>query len=141
MTTFLAGFGIAFWKGWDLALVMLGCLPFLGLVGGVLLQFTMNATKKVQEAYAQVRLGAFPATPGGLPCHPLGASPATPGDVAKNGHTLCCADQAAAKLQAWSSCEGLELAALLLRQNLQICVPRFQYLEAAVKGWCRRKSD
>lgn len=34
--TFLAGWIVAFVRGWDMALVMVGCLPFLATVGGVL---------------------------------------------------------------------------------------------------------
>lgn len=35
-TTFIAGLVVAFVRGWDMALVMMGCLPFLAMVGGVL---------------------------------------------------------------------------------------------------------
>jgi ABC-type multidrug transport system fused ATPase/permease subunit len=62
LTTFITGFTIAFVKGWDMALVMLGCLPFLGLVAGAVVQITMGATKKVQESYSKVRLEPRPAS-------------------------------------------------------------------------------
>ena len=32
-TTFIVGFIIAFIRGWDMTLVMLGCIPLMGLMG------------------------------------------------------------------------------------------------------------
>lgn len=52
-TTFIGGFAMAFVNGWDMTLVMLCCLPFLAVVGGLLAKLTTMITTKSQAAYAE----------------------------------------------------------------------------------------
>lgn len=54
MATFVAGFIIAFVKGWDMTLVLVGCLPFLAGVGAVLAKLTTSLTNKMNAAYTDV---------------------------------------------------------------------------------------
>ncbi|KAG1679148.1 hypothetical protein FOA52_000503 [Chlamydomonas sp. UWO 241] len=65
-TCFLVGYIIALWRGWDMALVMVGTLPFLAAVGGILAKMsTMFTTKNAlmyedaattaQQSISQVR--------------------------------------------------------------------------------------
>ena len=54
MATFITGYIIAFVKGWDMTLVMVGCLPFLAGVGGVLTKLTTSISSKSTEAYTEV---------------------------------------------------------------------------------------
>ncbi|KXZ43925.1 hypothetical protein GPECTOR_77g22 [Gonium pectorale] len=51
-TTFVAGFVVGFVKGWDMALVMLGCMPFLAIIGGLLAKGTAMANAASAKAYA-----------------------------------------------------------------------------------------
>jgi ATP-binding cassette subfamily B (MDR/TAP) protein 1 len=54
MSTFITGYIIAFVKGWDMTLVMVGCLPFLAGVGGLLTKLTTSISSKSTEAYTEV---------------------------------------------------------------------------------------
>jgi ATP-binding cassette subfamily B (MDR/TAP) protein 1 len=51
MSTFLVGYIIAFWRGWDVTLVMVGCLPFLAGSGALLAKVTTSLGNKSAEAY------------------------------------------------------------------------------------------
>jgi hypothetical protein len=51
MSTFLVGYIIAFTKGWDMTLVMVGCLPFLAAVGAVLAKMTTSLNNRATTAY------------------------------------------------------------------------------------------
>lgn len=53
-STFVSGFVIAFVKGWDMTLVLVGCLPFLAGVGAVLAKLTTSLTNKMNAAYTEV---------------------------------------------------------------------------------------
>ncbi|RUS29249.1 hypothetical protein BC938DRAFT_480878 [Jimgerdemannia flammicorona] len=50
---FIAGFVIAFVKGWKLALVLLAAIPALGIVGSVMIKIMSSYTTKGQDAYAE----------------------------------------------------------------------------------------
>ncbi|GIL45935.1 hypothetical protein Vafri_3054 [Volvox africanus] len=52
-STFITGFVIGFVKGWEMALVMLGCMPFLALIGGLLAKGTAMANNASSKAYAE----------------------------------------------------------------------------------------
>jgi ABC-type multidrug transport system fused ATPase/permease subunit len=56
--TFCAGFVVAFTRGWDMTLVLVGCLPFLAAVGAILSRMTTRLTNKATAAYTEVRSGA-----------------------------------------------------------------------------------
>ncbi|KAI8821160.1 P-loop containing nucleoside triphosphate hydrolase protein [Fimicolochytrium jonesii] len=49
---FVAGFVIAFLKGWKLAVVMLASLPVMGIVGGIMIAIVTKYVGKGQDAYA-----------------------------------------------------------------------------------------
>ncbi|KAK3611392.1 hypothetical protein CHS0354_036589 [Potamilus streckersoni] len=50
---FLCGFGIGFWKGWKLTLVMMSLTPLLAICAAFFSKILVNYTKKEQETYAQ----------------------------------------------------------------------------------------
>jgi ATP-binding cassette subfamily B (MDR/TAP) protein 1 len=52
-TTFVVGFAVAFWRGWDMTLVLLACLPLLGAVGVALSKLSARIESSSAEAYAQ----------------------------------------------------------------------------------------
>lgn len=52
-STFLTGFIVAFTKGWDMTLVMVGCLPFLALAGMALAKLMARTSKKQNAAYTE----------------------------------------------------------------------------------------
>ncbi|GIL71759.1 hypothetical protein Vretimale_808 [Volvox reticuliferus] len=52
-STFITGFVIGFAKGWEMALVMLGCMPFLAIIGGLLAKGTAMANSASSKAYAE----------------------------------------------------------------------------------------
>ena len=56
--TFVVGLVIGFTKGWEMALVMVGCMPFTAAIGGVLAKGTEKATAASSKAYAEVRVRA-----------------------------------------------------------------------------------
>ncbi|KAF5196908.1 Abc transporter b family member [Thalictrum thalictroides] len=51
--TFLGGFAIAIMRGWLLALVMLSCIPPLGVAGGLMTMFLSKTSENGQIAYAE----------------------------------------------------------------------------------------
>eukprot|EP00882_Tetradesmus_deserticola_P007854 GHRQ01008267.1.p1 GENE.GHRQ01008267.1~~GHRQ01008267.1.p1 ORF type:complete len:535 (+),score=185.88 GHRQ01008267.1:384-1988(+) len=51
MTTFIVGFVVAFTRGWDMTLVLVGCLPFLAAIGAVLAQMQTKLAGKQTAAY------------------------------------------------------------------------------------------
>uniref|UniRef100_A0A7R9VCA0 Uncharacterized protein n=1 Tax=Chlamydomonas euryale TaxID=1486919 RepID=A0A7R9VCA0_9CHLO len=53
LTSFVVGYIIAFWRGWDMALVMVGSLPFLAGVGAALSKMTTTFNAKSDESYKQ----------------------------------------------------------------------------------------
>jgi len=53
MTTFLVGYLVAFSKGWDMTLVMLGVLPFLAIIGAILAKMISYLTDKSTAAYTK----------------------------------------------------------------------------------------
>lgn len=52
--TFVAGFIIAFTRSWDMTLVLVGCLPFLAGVGGVLAKLVTKLSDQTVAAYTEV---------------------------------------------------------------------------------------
>lgn len=50
---FFVGYIVAFWRGWDMTLVMLGTLPFLAGVGAILSKLATNTNMKSEAAYAK----------------------------------------------------------------------------------------
>ncbi|GLC41172.1 hypothetical protein PLESTM_001163200 [Pleodorina starrii] len=52
-STFITGFVIGFVKGWEMTLVMLGCMPFLAIIGGLLAKGTEMANNSASKAYAE----------------------------------------------------------------------------------------
>lgn len=53
--TFVVGFIIAFTRSWDMTLVLVGCLPFLAGVGGILAKLITTLSNKATAAYTEVR--------------------------------------------------------------------------------------
>lgn len=51
--TFIVGLAIAFWKGWQLTLVLFGFVPVLGIAALFLMSFLSKSTKLAQDAYAK----------------------------------------------------------------------------------------
>ncbi|XP_072174900.1 ATP-dependent translocase ABCB1-like [Diadema setosum] len=49
---FLSGFGIAFWKSWELTLVLIALTPLLAVAGGFMSYVLTTYAKQEQEAYA-----------------------------------------------------------------------------------------
>jgi ATP-binding cassette subfamily B (MDR/TAP) protein 1 len=47
------GFILAFTRGWDMTLVMLGCIPFMGLMGALMTRSTAKAAERENKAYAK----------------------------------------------------------------------------------------
>lgn len=47
------GYIVALWRGWDMALVMVGTLPFLAAVGAVLAKMSTVFNQKNTAAYAE----------------------------------------------------------------------------------------
>jgi ABC-type multidrug transport system fused ATPase/permease subunit len=54
MTTFIVGFVVAFTRGWDMTLVLVGCLPFLAAIGAVLTQLQTKLASMQTAAYTDV---------------------------------------------------------------------------------------
>eukprot|EP00743_Colponemidia_sp_Colp-15_P010726 GILK01011850.1.p1 GENE.GILK01011850.1~~GILK01011850.1.p1 ORF type:complete len:1311 (+),score=265.06 GILK01011850.1:141-3935(+) len=53
LATFFVGFAVGFAKGWQLALVMLGITPFLGICGAYVAKIMQQTATKEQTAYAE----------------------------------------------------------------------------------------
>ncbi|KAF9977122.1 Multidrug resistance protein 1, partial [Actinomortierella ambigua] len=53
LTTFLGGFIIGFIKGWKLALVLLSCVPLIGICAAMMTKFTVQSTSKGQDSYSK----------------------------------------------------------------------------------------
>lgn len=51
LMTFVIGMAIAFWRGWDLTLIILAMTPVLGIVGAAMAIMGSRLTKKANEAY------------------------------------------------------------------------------------------
>ncbi|KAG2428639.1 hypothetical protein HXX76_011345 [Chlamydomonas incerta] len=51
-STFITGYVIGFVKGWEMALVMVGCMPFMAVIGGLLAKGTEMANAASSKAYA-----------------------------------------------------------------------------------------
>eukprot|EP00198_Chlamydomonas_reinhardtii_P007903 XP_001697240.1 MDR-like ABC transporter [Chlamydomonas reinhardtii] len=51
-STFITGYVIGFVKGWEMSLVMIGCMPFMALIGGLLAKGTEMANAAASKAYA-----------------------------------------------------------------------------------------
>jgi ATP-binding cassette subfamily B (MDR/TAP) protein 1 len=49
---FLFGYGFGFYRNWKLTLVMLGTLPFIGAIGGVMAKVLMKSAKETREHFA-----------------------------------------------------------------------------------------
>jgi len=52
-STFLAGFILGFSRGWKLALVLLGFLPVIAIVGGIINKFVASGENKNSKAYGK----------------------------------------------------------------------------------------
>ncbi|KAF9168381.1 Multidrug resistance protein 1 [Actinomortierella ambigua] len=53
LTTFIGGFIIGFVKGWKLALVLLSCVPLIGICAAMMTRFTVQSTSKGQDSYSK----------------------------------------------------------------------------------------
>ncbi|KAK0606238.1 hypothetical protein LWI29_035500 [Acer saccharum] len=53
MSTFLGGFVIGFVKGWQLAIVLLGCIPLMAIAGGFMSLLMAKMSSRGQIAYAE----------------------------------------------------------------------------------------
>jgi len=53
ISTVLAGFLIGFLKGWQLALVLCGCIPFLILAGNIFATAMQKSVRRSSQAYAE----------------------------------------------------------------------------------------
>ncbi|KAG0251782.1 Multidrug resistance protein 1 [Mortierella polycephala] len=51
--TFVAGFIIAFSRGWKLSLVLLSCVPLIGLCAAMMAKFTVASATKGQDSYSK----------------------------------------------------------------------------------------
>ncbi|KAF9930602.1 Multidrug resistance protein 1 [Linnemannia zychae] len=51
-TTFVAGFVIAFVRGWKLSLVLLSCVPLIGACAALMTKFTVASASKGQDSYS-----------------------------------------------------------------------------------------
>uniref|UniRef100_A0A7S0R4U3 ATP-binding cassette transporter n=1 Tax=Chlamydomonas leiostraca TaxID=1034604 RepID=A0A7S0R4U3_9CHLO len=51
--TFIAGFIVGFTYSWDLTLVMVGCLPFLAIMGGIIAKFAATHESFSQKLYTE----------------------------------------------------------------------------------------
>ncbi|KAI9120891.1 hypothetical protein K1719_007924 [Acacia pycnantha] len=51
--TFVGGFVVAFTRGWLLSLILLSCLPFIVIAGGVASMFVSKVSSRGQVAYAE----------------------------------------------------------------------------------------
>lgn len=51
MVTFVAAIAIAFWRGWQLTLVMIALLPLIAIAGGILAKVLTWGTTRRAEAY------------------------------------------------------------------------------------------
>jgi hypothetical protein len=52
--TFVTGFIVAFTRSWDMTLVLMGCLPFLAGMGGIMVRLITVLTNKATAAYTDV---------------------------------------------------------------------------------------
>jgi ATP-binding cassette subfamily B (MDR/TAP) protein 1 len=52
--TFVTGFIVAFTRSWDMTLVLMGCLPFLAGMGGIMVRLMTVLTNKATAAYTDV---------------------------------------------------------------------------------------
>lgn len=52
-STFVGGFVIAFVKGWQLALVLLSCIPAIVIVGGIIATLMSKMSSRAQLAYVE----------------------------------------------------------------------------------------
>mmetsp|Transcript_13373 Transcript_13373/g.23679 ORF Transcript_13373/g.23679 Transcript_13373/m.23679 type:complete len:1466 (-) Transcript_13373:839-5236(-) len=57
-STFIAGFVIAFTKGWDMTLVMIGCVPFMMVIGGMMAKVMATTAQRSNASYAQASMVA-----------------------------------------------------------------------------------
>ena len=57
-TTFIVGFILAFIKGWSMTLVMLGCIPLMGLMGAFMAKTIGSSTQRQNAAYAKASMVA-----------------------------------------------------------------------------------
>jgi hypothetical protein len=57
-STFFTGFILAFIKGWDMTLVMLGCIPLMGVMGAVMMSAISKSTQTQNAAYARASMVA-----------------------------------------------------------------------------------
>ncbi|XP_071479160.1 ATP-dependent translocase ABCB1-like [Diadema antillarum] len=53
LAQFLTGFGIGFWKSWELTLVIMSLTPLLAIAGGFMAYLITSFSKAEQEAYAK----------------------------------------------------------------------------------------
>ncbi|KAI9195310.1 hypothetical protein LWI28_013695 [Acer negundo] len=53
MSTFIGGFVIGFVKGWQLAIVLLGCIPLMAIAGGFMSLLMAKMSSRGQIAYAE----------------------------------------------------------------------------------------
>jgi hypothetical protein len=86
MTTFIVGFIVAFTRGWDMTLVLVGCLPFLAAIGAVLASLQTKLASKQTAAYTEVGACGLCALPcDGVCCYEGDYCVQLQGD-----HAVCC---------------------------------------------------
>eukprot|EP00955_Chlamydomonas_euryale_P103617 365509-Chlamydomonas_euryale.AAC.16 len=54
-STFIGCFVVAFWAAWDVTLVMVGCLPFLGMAAYLATAWVARLDARISKAYSNVR--------------------------------------------------------------------------------------
>lgn len=52
LSTFVTGFIIALFWGWDMTLVLLGCIPLMGILGGAIGKTVARSATEQNAAYA-----------------------------------------------------------------------------------------
>lgn len=58
LVTFVASIAIAFWRGWNLTLVMIALLPLVAIAGGILAKVLTWGTTRRAEAFEQAHVVA-----------------------------------------------------------------------------------
>jgi ABC-type multidrug transport system fused ATPase/permease subunit len=90
ITTFVVGYIVAFWRGWDMTLVMVGCLPFLAAAGAVMARVATSLGNKQAEAYTEVGHGVCECVcVGGGAYREVGLGQLQPSSSNKNTTAAC----------------------------------------------------
>jgi ABC-type multidrug transport system fused ATPase/permease subunit len=95
--TFVFSFGVAFVRGWDLTLVMVGCIPFLAGSSVCILRLHKSMSNRLQEVSTKVRTPAYTRAAHGMghagwACHRMRCRPPRLGPC--QASNSCCVLQA-----------------------------------------------